>query len=235
MSKKLSTIGALFLVAMLSSFVTSIVPRVIAADNHPVQTQVFPEEGNWIVKASFRGVDTFLNLGDACPKSGQEAADLIGGRADKWSVPDPNFPRNWVYADKGSPVQMTHPSFGELDVWIGGGPKTVTIPGPISEPQDNATFKCGVVKVFLPIVVEETGTLARCPRDAGDAAALLSNGRGTWTNITQSWTGYTKWKFHSDQPVDLVYHGYGDWDHHAFGEGWRGPIPQATDASFNCK
>ena len=246
--RKGGLLALLILVATLMGGMATVATN--AAGPHPVQTIIYPDASfqdgaHWIVKISFRGVDTFKDLGDACPKTSGEIANLIGGNSSKWSMPDPNF-RNWVYADKGNPVNMIQPGFGEFDVWLNGGPRTVTTAGPISESQDNATFKCGgngvTTQVLIPNVTRSdppppvpTSGEARCPTSPSDAASLLSRGQGSWTDLgTQPWDGFRKWKFTSSVPADLDYWGFGSYDWWKEGNGLRRALQAVDTATYNC-
>lgn len=246
---KSALVVLLIFVAALSGGVVS--NMVQAAGIHPVGIVLYPDSGfsdgaHWIVKLSFRGIDRFVDLGDSCPTSQGEAANLLsrGVAANRWTVPDPNFPRNWKLT-RGSAIELDQPGFGTLDVWIQGGPRSITTPGPISEAQDEATFKCGgsgLQQVFLPAASRNdppppppSGNLARCPTSPSDAAALLSSNQGAWDDLgTQPWDGFQKWKFTSPTPVDLSYHGFGSYDYWKLGNGLRQAIPQADTVTFNC-
>lgn len=88
----------------------------------------------------------------SCFANGSEVAAVVGGKPDKWTLPDKDFPGTWKYLDRGNKVDMRHPGdpIGDLDVWV-GGPKTVNTRSNIPEKQDEATAKCRPGSLTKPV------------------------------------------------------------------------------------
>ncbi|MBI2023652.1 hypothetical protein HYT01_03775 [Candidatus Giovannonibacteria bacterium] len=192
----------------------------------------------------------FVDLGPACPQTKTQAAEMLWGNPDKWQEPTWGFGA-WVYLDKGNPVQLNHPGFGVLDYWDRDS-RSQTFAGPVGVLVDEASFDChsDVPKGAPPLSsqpvppAQAIGQAAqvdnsdpRCPNGAPGAAVLLSEGKGTWRELpTSPERDYRKWELVSAEGdgITLKWPGWGSFDHFSKGEAFKGDVPFAKEATFNC-
>lgn len=142
--RKINTALALAIGALALLAVTILATSKVSAGNvvdFPVKTQQyadprFADGWHWIYKASYRGTDVFIDMGPACPNSPMEAAGVLGGDPNAWSLLPATNGTGWKY-NNGPQFSAIVP-FGKIDHPVGTSTQGQTIPGTTTV----ATFWC---------------------------------------------------------------------------------------------